>query len=59
MNTRDVTETMQDWQKRATDAARNAGEATDKYVHENTWASIGIAVAVGCVVGYLLASRRD
>lgn len=37
--------------------AKAAGHATDEYVHENPWKSIGIAAGVGLVVG-LLISRR-
>ena len=59
MNTRDVTDKVQDWQQRATDAARNAGQVTHRYVRENTWTSITVAAVLGCVVGYLLASTRD
>ncbi|HEX9706678.1 MAG TPA: DUF883 family protein [Steroidobacteraceae bacterium] len=32
-------------------------EATDQYVHENPWAAIGIAAAVGIVIGFI-AGRR-
>jgi len=32
-------------------------EATDQYVRENPWAAIGIAAAVGIVIG-LIAGRR-
>jgi len=32
-------------------------EATDEYVRENTWAAIGIAAAVGIVIGFV-AGRR-
>ena len=63
MNTREmtdkVTDTMQDWQRKATRTARDLGQATDKYVHENAWSSIALAAVLGCVVGYFLASRRD
>ena len=59
MNTREMTEQLQDWQKRATETARNVGEATDIYVRENTWTTLAIAAVVGCMLGYLLASRRD
>ena len=41
--------------------ARAAGQATDKYVHEHPWESVGAAAAVGALVGLLvglLASRR-
>lgn len=59
MNTSEMTGKLQDWQKRATETARDVGTATDEYVHENAWTTIAIAAAIGCVLGYLLASRRD
>jgi len=34
-----------------------ASEATDAYVHENPWAAVGIAAAVGIVIGFI-AGRR-
>lgn len=34
-----------------------ATEATDAYVHDNPWAAIGIAAAVGIIIGFV-ASRR-
>lgn len=37
--------------------AKAAGHATDEFVHENPWKSIGIAAAVGLVVGMLIARR--
>lgn len=37
--------------------AKAAGHATDEFVHENPWKSIGIAAGVGLVIG-LLVSRR-
>jgi ElaB/YqjD/DUF883 family membrane-anchored ribosome-binding protein len=36
---------------------KEAAKATDVYVHENPWKSVGIAVGVGLVVG-LLSGRR-
>ena len=59
MNTREMTEKLQDWQKLATKTARNVGEATDDYVRENTWTTIAVAALIGCIFGYLMASRRD
>jgi len=59
MNTREMTDKLQDWQKRATESARNFGVATDEYVRDNTWATIAIAALLGCVVGYLIANQRD
>lgn len=37
--------------------AKAAGHATDEFVHQNPWKSIGISAGVGLVVG-LLVSRR-
>ncbi len=59
MNTRGMTDKLQDWQKRAGDTARNVGQATDQYIRENTWTSLAIAAVVGCVLGMLLARSRD
>jgi ElaB/YqjD/DUF883 family membrane-anchored ribosome-binding protein len=59
MNTREMTERVQDWQKRATETAKNVGEATDSYVRENTWTSLAFAAVFGCIIGFLLGNRRD
>lgn len=37
--------------------ARRAANATDDYVHENPWSSIGAAAAVGMLIGVLLGRR--
>ena len=58
MKTHQITDRVQDWQKRATETARNVTDATDEYVRENTWASIACAAALGCIVGFLLANRE-
>jgi ElaB/YqjD/DUF883 family membrane-anchored ribosome-binding protein len=34
-----------------------AAQATDQYVHENPWPSIGVAAAAGLLVGVLLGRR--
>lgn len=44
-------------QEAAVAKAKAAGHATDEFVHENPWRSIGIAAGVGLVMG-LLVSRR-
>jgi ElaB/YqjD/DUF883 family membrane-anchored ribosome-binding protein len=59
MKASDMTNRVQDWQKKASETARNVSKATDEYVHENTWSSIAYAAMVGVVLGYLLGSRRD
>jgi|GraSoi_2013_40cm_1033754.scaffolds.fasta_scaffold111006_2 ElaB/YqjD/DUF883 family membrane-anchored ribosome-binding protein len=35
-----------------------AARATDEYVHDNPWPVIGVAAAVGLIVGLLLSDRR-
>jgi ElaB/YqjD/DUF883 family membrane-anchored ribosome-binding protein len=37
--------------------AREVAQATDEYVRENPWQSVGIAAGIGFVVGLLLARR--
>lgn len=59
MNTRQMTDKLQDWQKKATDTARNVGQVTDDYVRENTWSSIALAAVVGCIIGFLMGRSRD
>src|SRR5262249_49148967 len=58
MKTSDVTDKLQDWQKQIKRTARSFGSTADDYVHENTWATLAIAAAFGCLVGFLLG-RRD
>ena len=41
----------------ATGHAKDAARATDEYVHGHPWQAVGVAAAVGFVVG-LLVSRR-
>jgi ElaB/YqjD/DUF883 family membrane-anchored ribosome-binding protein len=59
MNTRGMTDKLQDWQKRVGESAKTVGQATDQYVRENTWTSLGFAAVLGCVLGFLLAKSRD
>lgn len=37
--------------------AKAAGHATDAFVHENPWRSVGIAAGVGLVIGMLISRR--
>ena len=37
--------------------ARVAAKTTDDYVHENPWQAVGIAAAVGLVLGALISRR--
>jgi ElaB/YqjD/DUF883 family membrane-anchored ribosome-binding protein len=36
---------------------KEAAKATDEYVHENPWHSVGIAASVGVVIGLLIGRR--
>jgi ElaB/YqjD/DUF883 family membrane-anchored ribosome-binding protein len=37
--------------------AKAAAKATDQYVHDNPWKSIGIAAGVGLLLGMLISRR--
>jgi ElaB/YqjD/DUF883 family membrane-anchored ribosome-binding protein len=37
--------------------AREVADATDEYVRENPWQSVGIAAGVGLLIGLLLSRR--
>ena len=39
------------------DAAKAVKQATEDYVHQNPWQSIGIAAAVGFLAGVILTRR--
>lgn len=39
------------------DKAKQVGNATDDYVHDNPWKSVGIAAGVGLLVGILIGRR--
>ena len=48
---------LQELQGAAADRAKEAARATDDYVHDHPWQSIGVAAAIGFVAG-LLMNRR-
>jgi ElaB/YqjD/DUF883 family membrane-anchored ribosome-binding protein len=48
---------LQELQGEAVDRARDAAHATDDYVHDNPWQAVGVAAAVGFVVGMLMTRR--
>jgi ElaB/YqjD/DUF883 family membrane-anchored ribosome-binding protein len=52
-------ETAQQWQRKAADTSRKAVEATDDYVKENRWATIGTVALVFVVLGFVLGLNRD
>ena len=59
MNTKELIDRAQDWQKKACDTAKNVGQSTDTFVRENTWSTLALAAVLGCLVGYLLTTGRD
>jgi ElaB/YqjD/DUF883 family membrane-anchored ribosome-binding protein len=59
MDTTEFTNRVQDWQKRATETAKDFSQTTDNYVRENAWTTLAIAAILGCVVGYFLTADRD
>ncbi|WP_431048775.1 DUF883 family protein [Roseateles sp. L2-2] len=48
---------LSDFQSAAVDRAKAAGKATDDYVHDNPWQSVGVAAGVGLLIGLLLTRR--
>ncbi len=44
-------------ENKALDQTKAAARATDVYVHENPWRSVGIAAGVGLLFGLLLGRR--
>ncbi len=53
----ELTHRFKDLQQQLGEKAKNISEFTDQYVHDNPWRTVGIAVLVGCIVGFLM--RRD
>ncbi len=39
------------------DRAKQVGRATDDYVHDNPWRSVGVAAGIGLLVGLLIGRR--
>jgi ElaB/YqjD/DUF883 family membrane-anchored ribosome-binding protein len=47
------------WESTAAERYRYVADATDEYVHENAWKSIGMAAVVGLLLGACLSSGND
>lgn len=45
-------------QQAAFTRVKAAGDATDEFVHQNPWASIGIGAALGLILGLVVARRQ-
>ncbi|MBU1665851.1 MAG: DUF883 family protein [Gammaproteobacteria bacterium] len=48
---------MVDAQEALVVKTRAAAKATDVYVHENPWNAVGVAAAVGLLIGFLVGRR--
>ncbi len=48
---------MADAQEVMLDKTKEAAKATDAYVHENPWRSVGLAASIGVVIGLLIGRR--
>jgi len=44
-------------QHRVVEKTKQAAQATDHYVHDNPWTAVGVAAAVGMLIGFLAAKR--
>ncbi len=44
-------------EKVAVEKTRQAAKATDAYVHDHPWQAVGVAAAVGVLVGMLISRR--
>lgn len=57
-NLRSAKTRVREIQESAMDKASGAAREADTYVRDNPWTAIGVAAAVGVVVGVILTSRR-
>ncbi|HXE50946.1 MAG TPA: DUF883 family protein [Ramlibacter sp.] len=48
---------LESMEKAVMESTRRAARATDGYVHEHPWESIGIGAGVGLLLGMLIARR--
>ena len=58
-NLKQAKEYLEDFEDSIIDKSKTAARATDEYVHENAWQTIGLAVAIGILIGYLLSDREE
>ena len=50
-------ERLGELQKQSIEQAKVAAKATDQFVHDHPWQSVGIAFAVGALIGVLIGRR--
>ncbi len=56
-NLKRAKEYLHDLEGTVVDKSKAAARVTDEYVHENAWQTVGLAIGVGLLVGYLLRPR--
>lgn len=49
---------VRELQGAAVEKTTAAARATDEYVHENAWVMVGVAAAVGVIIGIVISDRR-
>ena len=49
--------TLADLSQPVFDRTRETAAVTDDYVHDNAWIAVGVAVAAGVLIGFLVARR--
>lgn len=54
---REAKSRLDDARLAVTEKAKGAADATDEYVRENPWTALGVAVAAGFIIGFLLSRR--
>ncbi len=54
---RDAKEKLVSVERTAVEKAKQAAKATDGYVHEHPWQAVGVAAAVGILIGMLISRR--
>ena len=52
-----ATKELHHLQQVAVEKAKEAGHATDEYVSENPWKSVGMGTGIGLIIGLLLSRR--
>lgn len=54
---RDAKDKLISAEKTAVEKTKQAAKVTDDYVHEHPWQAVGVAAAVGVLVGMLISRR--
>lgn len=54
---REAKEKLVSAERTAVEKAKQAAQATDSYVHDHPWQAVGVAAAVGVLIGMLISRR--